>query len=85
MSEFELKKLYGNEHILEIKTDLISIDIHFNKIEVKDGSLFLYRTDVNDLYQSFSAYLYKIGNKEVIETIVEYAKRNMIQPIEKGE
>jgi len=54
-------------------------------IEVKDGSLFLYRTEINDLYPSFSAYLYKIGNKEVIETIVEYAKRNMIQPIEKGE
>jgi len=81
---FNLRKFYGNEHILEIETELIAIDIHFNKIEINKASLFLYRTDEENKYPTFHGYiLRRKKNEELVKAIVKYCERNMI-PI-KGE
>jgi len=85
-NEFNLTKFYGNEHILEIKAESISIDIHFNQIEVSSNeSLFLYRAENENKYPSFHGYILKNKNEELVEAIVKYAEKNMIPIIRKGE
>ena len=80
---FSLTKFYGKEHILNIETELISIDIRFNQVEITDNSLFLYKVDGNNKYQTFHGYILRRKNKELVEAIVKYCEINMI-PI-KGE
>jgi len=82
-NEFTLTRFYGNEHILEIKTDLIDIDIRFNQIEITDNSLFLYRTYRESKYPTFHGFLQRNKNKELVEAIISYCKRNMIKIINK--
>ena len=81
---FSLTRFYGKEHILNIETELISIDIRFNQIEITTNSLFLYKVEEKSKHPTFHGYLLRKKNEELVKAIISYCERNMITII-KGE
>jgi len=75
--QYDIRPFYGNVHVLELRG---GISIFFNKVDIQeDTSLFLYRKEGLEMFPSSIAQIYVPKNKKLVDDIVSYCDRNLVE------